>query len=99
MIAGLIRLMNTPDDFTGPINLGNPTEISILELAKKIIRMTGSKSKVAFKPLPADDPKQRQPLIDLAKEKLGWAPKMSLDVGLKKTIAYFEDVLKKEGQQ
>jgi len=99
MIAGLIRLMNTPDDFTGPINLGNPTEISILDLAKKIIRMIGSKSKIAFRPLPADDPKQRQPFIDLAKEKLGWTPKVSLDVGLKKTIAYFEDVLKNGGQK
>jgi len=95
MITGLIRLMNTPDDFTGPINLGNPIEISILELAKKIIRMTGSKSKVVFQPLPADDPKQRQPQIDLAKEKLGWIPRVSLDAGLKKTINYFEDVLRK----
>jgi len=99
MVTGLIRLMNTPDDFTGPINLGNPTEISILELAKKIIRMTGSKSKIAFRPLPADDPRQRQPLIDLAKQKLGWTPKVSLDVGLKKTISYFEDVLRKGDQK
>lgn len=96
MIDGLIRLMNTPDDFTGPVNLGNPVETSILELAKKIIALTGSKSKIDFKPLPDDDPKQRQPLIDLAKEKLGWTPKVPLEVGLKKTIAYFEDVLRKE---
>lgn len=95
MIDGLIRLMNTPDDFTGPVNLGNPDEISILELAKRIIAMTGSKSKITFTPLPADDPKQRQPLIDLAKEKLGWTPEVVLEEGLKKTIAYFEDVLRK----
>jgi len=94
MISGLIRLMNTPEDFTGPVNLGNPIELSILEVAKKIIAMTGSKSKISFKPLPADDPKQRQPLIDLAKEKLGWTPEVVLEEGLKKTIAYFEDVLK-----
>lgn len=94
MISGLIRLMNTPDDFTGPVNLGNPIEISILELAEKIIRMTGSKSKITFKPLPADDPRQRQPLIELAKEKLGWTPEVPLEEGLKKTISYFEGVLK-----
>ena len=95
MISGLIRLMNTPDDFTGPVNLGNPIEISILELAEKILRMTGSKSKITFKPLPADDPKQRQPLIELAKEKLGWTPEVPLEEGLKKTIAYFGDVARK----
>jgi len=95
MISGLIRLMNTPEDFTGPVNLGNPIELSILEVAKKIIAMTGSKSRISFKPLPADDPKQRQPLIDLAKEKLGWTPEVVLEEGLKKTIAYFEDVLRK----
>jgi UDP-glucuronate decarboxylase len=95
MVDGLIRLINSPDDFTGPVNLGNPDEISILELAEKIIRMTGSKSKITFKSLPADDPKQRQPLIHLAKEKLGWTPGVSLEEGLKKTIAYFEDVARK----
>ncbi len=95
MISGLIRLMNTPEDFTGPVNLGNPIELSILEVAKKIIAMTGSKSKISFKPLPADDPKQRQPLIDLAKEKLGWTPEVPLEEGLKKTIVYFEDILRK----
>ena len=99
MITGLIRLMNTPDDLTGPINLGNPIEICILDLAQKIIRMTGSKSKIVFQPLPADDPKQRQPLIDLAKEKLGWTPKVSLDVGLEKTISYFEKVIQKGDQK
>jgi len=95
MVDGLIRLMNSPDDFTGPVNLGNPDEISILELAEKIIQMTGSKSKITFKPLPADDPKQRQPLIELAKEKLGWTPEVPLEEGLKKTIAYFEDGARK----
>lgn len=95
MISGLIRLMNTPEDFTGPVNLGNPIELSILEVAKKIIAMTGSKSKITFKPLPADDPKQRQPLIELAKEKLGWTPEVVLEEGLKKTIVYFEDVARK----
>jgi UDP-glucuronate decarboxylase len=95
MISGLIRLMSSPDDFTGPVNLGNPDEISILELAQKIIRMTGSKSKIAFQPLPADDPKQRQPLIDLAKEKLRWTPHVPLEEGLTKTIAYFEEIARK----
>lgn len=94
MVEGLIRLMNTPDDFTGPVNLGNPIETSILELAQKIIQMTGSKSKIIFNPLPADDPKQRRPLIDLAKAKLGWAPKVSLEEGLKKTISYFEGLIR-----
>ncbi|MCX8118424.1 MAG: SDR family oxidoreductase [Desulfobacterota bacterium] len=97
MIEGLIRLMETPDDFTGPVNLGNPEEVSILELAEKIISLTGSKSKMVFKPLPPDDPKQRRPLIDLAKEKLGWAPQVPLEEGLKRTIAYFEEQLRKEG--
>lgn len=96
MIDGLIRLMDTPDDFTGPVNLGNPTELSILELAQKIIQMTGSKSKISYKPLPADDPRQRQPLIDLAKEKLGWTPKVPFEEGLKKTIAYFEELLRNQ---
>ncbi len=94
MVEGLIRLMETPDDFTGPVNLGNPTELSILELAQRIIQMTGSKSKISFKPLPTDDPRQRQPLIDLAKEKLGWTPKVPFEEGLKKTIAYFEELLR-----
>ena len=97
MIDGLIRLMDSPDDFIGPVNLGNPNEISILKLAEKITQMTGSKSKITFKPLPANDPKQRQPLIDLAKEKLGWTPGIPLEEGLKKTIAYFEDRLRGGG--
>lgn len=95
MIDALVRLMETPDDFTGPVNLGNPEEASILELAEKIIALTGSKSEMVFKPLPPDDPKQRRPLIDLAKEKLGWVPRISLEEGLKRTIAYFEELLRK----
>jgi len=95
MVDALIRLMSSPDDFTGPVNLGNPDEISILDLAQKIVRMTGSNSKMVFRPLPADDPKQRQPLIDLAKEKLGWTPRVPLEEGLKKTIAYFEEIARK----
>ncbi len=89
MVDGLTRLMNSPEDFTGPVNLGNPHEVSILDLAKKIVDMTDSSSKIVFKPLPADDPRQRQPVITLAKEKLGWVPKTSLEEGLSKTIAYF----------
>ncbi len=94
MIEGLTRLMDTPDEITGPINLGNPEEISILELAQKIIELTGSRSKILFKPPPVDDPRHRQPLIDLAKEKLGWTPKTPLVEGLKKTIQYFEELLR-----
>ena len=99
MIDGLIRLMDSPDDFTGPVNLGNPNEISILKLAEKIIQMTGSKSTITFKPLPADDPKQRQPLIDLAKDKLGWTPGVPLEEGLQKTISYFEDIFRKGNRE
>ncbi len=95
MIEGLIRLMDSPDEITGPINLGNPEEISILELAEKIIELTGSRSKILFKSPPVDDPKHRQPLIDLAKEKLGWIPKTPLTEGLKKTIQYFEELLRR----
>lgn len=93
MIEGLIKLMNSEDDFTGPVNLGNPFEISILELAKKIIELTGSKSKIVFKPLPDDDPKRRQPDITLAKQKLNWQPFTSLEEGLLKTINYFKHLL------
>jgi len=93
LIEGLIKLMNSPDDFTGPVNLGNPIEVTILELAQKIIELTGSKSKIIFKPLPADDPQRRQPDITLAKEKLNWQPKVSLEEGLKKTIEYFKQTL------
>jgi len=93
MIEGLIKLMNTPDDFTGPVNLGNPSEISILELAEKVLRITGSKSKIAFKPLPQDDPVRRCPDITLAEERLRWQPRVSLEEGLEKTVGYFKKVL------
>lgn len=89
MIDGFLRLMETPDDFTGPVNLGNPMEFTILELAEKVIELTGSKSEIIFKPLPDDDPKRRQPDIGLAQKVLGWRPTVDLDMGLRKTIAYF----------
>jgi len=85
--------MNSPDEFTGPVNLGNPYEINILELAKKIIDLTGSTSEIVLKPLPADDPLKRRPDITLAREKLGWSPLVSLEEGLVKTISYFADSL------
>lgn len=94
LIEGFMRLMATPDEFTGPVNLGNPGEFTILELASKIIDLTNSKSELVYKPLPSDDPTQRQPNIDLAREKLGWEPEIQLDTGLKKTIPYFESLLK-----
>jgi len=93
LIEGMIRMMNGPDDFTGPVNLGNPDEFTILELAQKIIKITGSKSKIVFKPLPQDDPMQRKPDISLAKKKLKWQPVVKLDEGLKKTIKYFDEIL------
>jgi UDP-glucuronate decarboxylase len=89
LIEGMIRMMNA-DDLTGPVNLGNPGEFSVLELAEKIIALTGSKSKIVHKPLPADDPTQRRPDITLARRRLSWAPKVQLEEGLKKTIAYFD---------
>jgi UDP-glucuronate decarboxylase len=95
LIEGLIKMMDSPDDFTGPVNLGNPNEFSVLELAKKIIELTGSKSKIVFRPLPQDDPCQRQPDISLAKEKLDWQPTVNLDKGLKKTVEYFNKILPK----
>ena len=94
MVDGLIRLMESPDDLIGPVNLGNPEEITILEAAEKIIQLTGSRSVITFKSLPDDDPKKRKPDITLAKEKLGWAPCIPLEVGLKKTALYFENLLK-----
>ena len=90
LIEGMIRMMETEDDFTGPVNLGNPHEFSILELAEKIIAMTGSSSKIVFKSLPNDDPKQRQPDITLAKKKLGWEPAVELEDGLNRMIEYFK---------
>ena len=91
LIDGLIKLMDTEDDFTGPINLGNPEEFMILELAEKVIKLTGAKSKVKHEELPSDDPRQRQPDIGFAKKSLGWEPKIELEKGLKKTIEYFEN--------
>jgi UDP-glucuronate decarboxylase len=92
MIDGFIRMMDSPDDFTGPVNIGNPGEFTILELARKVIEMTGSKSKIIHQPLPADDPLKRKPDIGLAKKTLGWNPKTNLDDGLQKTIAYFKTI-------
>ena len=93
LIDGLIKLMDTPDEFTGPVNLGNPSEFTILQLAQLTKEMTGSGSKIVFKPLPQDDPTQRQPDITLAREKLGWMPKEPLEEGLQKTIAYFRELI------
>ena len=92
LVEGMMRMMETPG-FTGPVNLGNPAETTILEFAKKIIALTGSSSRIVYRPLPADDPKQRQPDISLAKQMLGWEPKVSVDDGLKQTIDYFRSVL------
>jgi UDP-glucuronate decarboxylase len=94
LIEGFVRLMATEDDFTGPVNLGNPVEFTIRELAEKVIEQTGSKSKLVFKPLPSDDPLQRQPDIALANSKLGWEPSIRLDEGLRRTIAYFQSGLR-----
>jgi len=94
LVEGMIRTMNSKDDFLGPVNLGNPNEFTMLELAKTILRLTNSKSKLIHLDLPKDDPKQRQPDISLAKKELnGWEPKTQLEEGLKKTIAYFESVI------
>ncbi|MBO7092523.1 MAG: SDR family oxidoreductase [Victivallales bacterium] len=93
LIEGMVRLMNTGDDVTGPVNVGNPGEFTIRELAEKVIELTGSKSKLVFKPLPQDDPKQRKPDITLAKKLLNWEPKIPLAEGLKKTIDYFDKLL------
>ena len=90
LVEGMIRMMATGDDFTGPVNIGNPNEFTIKELAEKIIRLTDSRSGIKYLPLPNDDPKQRKPDISLAKEKLGWQPTIQLEEGLKKTIAYFK---------
>lgn len=92
LIEGFIRLMNTEPGFTGPVNLGNPGEFTMLELAEKVIELTGASSKLTFMPLPQDDPKQRQPNIELAKEKLGWEPEVNLETGLKRTIDYFKTI-------
>jgi len=92
LIDGLFRLMNSPDDFTGPVNIGNPGEYTILELADKIITLTGAKSTIVYEPLPQDDPLQRKPDITLAREKLGWNPVTDLENGLQRTIDYFKNL-------
>lgn len=92
-IEGMYRLMNSRDGFTGPVNIGNPGEFTMLELAELVIELTNSKSKLVFMPLPQDDPMQRRPVIDLAKKELDWEPKIALREGLTKTIAYFEEVI------
>jgi UDP-glucuronate decarboxylase len=93
MIDGFLRVMETEDDVTGPINIGNPDEFTMLELAEAVLKLTSSKSKLVFKPLPADDPRQRRPDIALARKKLQWSPKVPLEEGLRRTIAYFRSVL------
>jgi UDP-glucuronate decarboxylase len=98
LIDAFVRLMATDDDFTGPVNTGNPGEFTILELAKLVIEYTGSKSKIDFRPLPQDDPKQRRPDITLAQAKLGWEPKVPLAEGLKKTIEYFDTMLRNSNE-
>ena len=93
LIEAFVRMMNTEKGFTGPVNTGNPGEFTMLQLAETILKLSSSKSKLVFEPLPSDDPKQRQPNIELAKAKLGWEPKVNLEDGLKETIAYFRKVL------
>jgi UDP-glucuronate decarboxylase len=93
LLDGMVRLMEHPD-LVGPVNIGNPVEFTMKELADQVVSLTGSRSKIVHRPLPSDDPKQRQPDISLAKEKLGWAPKVALKEGLVKTIAYFDGLLK-----
>jgi UDP-glucuronate decarboxylase len=92
-IRGMYSLMNSRDGFTGPVNIGNPGEFTMLELAELVIKLTDSKSKLVFLPLPQDDPLQRQPIIDLAKKELDWTPNVDLQIGLEKTIKYFESIL------
>jgi UDP-glucuronate decarboxylase len=93
LIEGMLRMMASRDDFTGPVNIGNPNEFTILELARLVVRLTGSKSKIVNQPLPPDDPVQRQPDISLAKGELGWFPRVQLEEGLEKTIHYFRSII------
>jgi len=97
MIDGIIKMMESKEDFIGPVNLGNPVELSVLELAETILRMTDSKSRIVFNQLPTDDPRRRKPDIGLAKKELSWEPRTTLEEGLKKTIDYFLNILKKQG--
>jgi UDP-glucuronate decarboxylase len=93
LVDGLIKMMASPDNITGPINIGNPHEFTILELAEKVIQLTASKSKIIYEPLPSDDPMMRKPEISIAKKELGWSPSINLDEGLEKTIAFFKSVI------
>lgn len=94
LVDGMLRLMDSPADFTGPVNMGNPGEFTMLELAENVLRLTTSKSKIEFRPLPQDDPRQRQPDIALAKQQLNWQPQVPLEEGLRETIAYFKELLR-----
>jgi len=94
LIDGFVRLMQSPDDFTGPVNLGNPVEMTMLELAEKVLAITGSDSRIVYEPLPSDDPNQRRPDITKAKEALDWTPRIGLDEGLERTVAYFKQFVK-----
>jgi UDP-glucuronate decarboxylase len=94
LVAGMIKMMDSPDDVTGPINMGNPVELTIKELAERIVALTGSRSKLVYRDLPQDDPRRRRPDISKAKELLGWAPTTAVDDGLKATIAYFDGLLR-----
>ena len=98
LIEAVVRTMDTPDDFTGPINIGNPREFTMLDLAEEVLRLTGSSSKISFKPLPSDDPKQRQPDTGLAGSVLRWSPKVELEAGLAETIAYFRTRLEPQSR-
>ena len=93
LVEGMYRMMNSREGLTGPVNLGNPGEFTMLELARKVTALTGSRSKLVYRPLPQDDPAQRKPVIDLAKKELGWEPQIMLEEGLKKTIDYFRGQL------
>jgi len=97
LLNGMVQMMESKENFIGPVNIGNPKEFTILELAKLVIELTGSKSKLVYRPLPSDDPMQRQPNIRLAKEMLNWEPKVPLREGLKKTIDFFDNLLKENG--
>jgi UDP-glucuronate decarboxylase len=98
LVEGMLRMMDTEAGFTGPVNIGNPGEFTMIELAEKIVSLVGGKSKLIFKPLPQDDPRQRKPEITLAKDKLKWEPKVNLTDGLKETIAYFQHTLRALGE-
>ena len=93
LVDGLIRMMNSRDEFSGPVNIGNPEEYTMLELAEKVIKITGSKSKISYEDLPKDDPTKRKPDISLARNELGWEPRVKLEVGLEKTVDYFGKAL------